>query len=128
MSKALVNVTNAGSAIKWAGKFHDHLAIVSAETGRLVQFLPVYIKRVYPLIPELFVVVTRDPLVELCDSIRFPSHRDALDYIALNGVKDEFGEWVFVGGGIARDGYAEDMHLSHLRATQGPTSAQAMTV
>jgi hypothetical protein len=107
MSKALVITMNDGTAIKWAGKYHNHLAKVSPSTGRIEQFLPVRIRRFMREGADFFAVTrdgTEQNLIE-----PFRSHREALEWIASTGlyyVHQEAGNMSF---GVIRKDFAEDL-------------------
>lgn len=111
MSKALVITMYDGTehytAIKWAGKYHNHLARVSKLSGRVEQFLPVRIRRYYRSGEHYFAITRQGTEQLLCEP--FKSHREALAWIASAGlfiVHPEAGSMAY---GIVRTDFAEDL-------------------
>lgn len=120
MSKALVLILADGTAIKWAGKYHNHLAFVDPTNGRIKEYLPVRI-RPNNLNALFFVEVGGE---RAYPGTTFSSHREALFNIAQFGLR--ISDELTIGGEeIAERDWAEDMYLTHLQALPKARGANA---
>ncbi|CAA2141630.1 hypothetical protein [Hyphomicrobium sp. ghe19] len=111
MSKALVLVMRDGRAIKWAGKYHNILAEVSPENGRVLKFLPAMIWRDIRN-GTFYIEVSR----EFIASNNFKSQREALEWIANVGLVNASGGIIVGGHGVEGKEFAEDLLHKHQQA------------